>query len=290
MSTTFSFRNSLYKISFLVFVISVSASNAQIVNVGSGSYTTTFPGTDAAGRNSFPSGSPLTIGNAAGKPVPTNDWWSNKVKNNHSDNLFNYPFTMKTTNSGLVVTYIPWGVIDDISPVVVGVSGLSAGVAKVSDFSDWTVNINWADATHNFTAISGVGMPFLYFTKDNSSLAQITVNSGTATIDNEKIIIVDTRNGADFVVYGPAGSVWTKSGNNYTSNLNGKNYWSLAFIPLTASNINTVANEYKKFAYVFPKNTLANWSYNENTSIVRTDFVVETEVKEGSDTTMLLGL
>ena len=57
--------------------------NAQIINVGSGSYTRTFPGTDAAGRNGFPSGSPQLSGNAIGKPVPTNDWWSKLVKENH---------------------------------------------------------------------------------------------------------------------------------------------------------------------------------------------------------------
>ena len=47
---------------------------SQVVNVGSGSYTTVFPGTDVAGRNGFPSGTPLTTGKAATKPVPTNDW------------------------------------------------------------------------------------------------------------------------------------------------------------------------------------------------------------------------
>ncbi|MFY8191023.1 MAG: glycosyl hydrolase, partial [Bacteroidia bacterium] len=268
----------------------ISNSIAQIVPVGSGSYITNFPGTDAAGRNTFPSGSPLLTGNALGKPVPTNDWWSNKVKNNHSDNLFNYPFTLKTVPSGLVVSYIPWGVIDNILPVVVGVSGLNAAAAKVSDYSDWTVSLNWNDNNRSFTATSGIAMPFLYFTKDSSSLAQVTVNEGTVTIDNEKLIIINARNGADFAVYAPLGSVWLKTGNVYTSTLNGKNYWSLAFIPLTASNVMSVANEYKKYAYVFPKNTLAHWQFNESTSTVRTDFIVEPDVKEGQDTTLLIGL
>ena len=64
----------------------------------------------------------------------------------------------------------------------------------------------------------------------------------------------------------------------------------MAFIPLTAPNVATVANEYKKYAYVFPVNTTANYSYNNSTSVMRTDFNVQTEVKEGSETNMLLGL
>jgi endoglucanase Acf2 len=264
--------------------------NAQVVNVGSGSYTKTFPGVDGAGRNGFPSGTPFTTGVAANKPTPTNDWWSHKVKNAHSSNLFNYPFTLKTINSGLVVTYIPWGPIDNIEPVIVGVTSLNASAANVSNFSDWTVTMDWTNTGHNFTATSGIGMPFVYFTKASTDVAKITVNQGTVTVSNEMLVIVDARNGADFAVYAPVGSTWIQSGNSYTSTLNGKNYWSLGFIPLNASNVATVANQYKKYAYVFPANTITDWSFNETTSVVHTDFEVVTDVKEGTDSTMLLGL
>ena len=263
---------------------------SQIVQVGSGSYTTVFPGVDGAGRNTYPSGSPYLSGSALGKPVPTNDWWSALIKNGQASNLFNYPFTMKTTNQGLIVTYIPFGPIDDIIPFVAGVTGMAASNTTVSGFSDWTVTMDWNDGTHHFQATSGIGMPFLYFTKSSGDVAQVTVNSGTVTVSNEMLIVMNVRNGADFAVYAPVGSTWTKNGVVYTSNLNGKNYWSMAFIPLTASNVMTVANEYKKYAYVFPVNTTANYSYNSSTSVMRTDFNVQTEVKEGSETKMLLGL
>jgi len=263
---------------------------AQIVTVGSGSYTKTFPGKDIAGRNDFPSGTPFTTGVAATMPTPTNDWWSHKVKNAHSSNLFNYPFTLKTVNSGLVVTYIPWGPIDNIEPVIVGVTGLNSSSAKVSDFSDWTVTMDWSNANHNFTATAGIGMPFLFFEKDSADVARVQVNQGTVTISNEMLLVVDARNGADFAVYAPLGSTWVQSGNVYTSTLNGKNYWSLGFIPLTASNVVATANQFKKYAYVFPTNTIANWAFNEATSVVTTDFQVTVDVKEGPDSTLLLGL
>ncbi|MGB1243705.1 MAG: hypothetical protein ACPG49_14365 [Chitinophagales bacterium] len=44
---------------------------AQNVPIGSGSYTTQFPETDEAGRNGYPSGSPIITGIAATKPAPT---------------------------------------------------------------------------------------------------------------------------------------------------------------------------------------------------------------------------
>lgn len=274
----------------LALICGLQLSFAQVVNVGSGSYTRTFPGVDAAGRNGYPSGTPYTIGAAANKPTPTNDWWSHKVKNAHSDNLFNYPYTMKTLNDGLIMTYIPWGVIDNFEPVIVGVSGLNASAVNVSDFSDWTVTMDWKSGSHHFKATSGIGMPFVYFEKDSNDVASITVNMGTARISNELLIIEDLRYNADFVVYAPSGSVWNKSGNTYTSTLNGKNYWSVGFIPLNASNVNTVANDFKKYAYVFPTDTKVDWNYDEATSVVRTNFTIDTDVKEGTDSTMLIGL
>ena len=261
-----------------------------MVPTGDGSYTLNFPGVDAAGRNSFPSGTPFTTGLAAAKPVPTNDWWSHKVKNSHSANLFNYPFTMKTVKQGVVVTYIPWGVIDDIEPVIVGVSGLQASAAMVSDFSDWTVSMDWNDGNHHFQATSGIGMPFLYFNKDSSDVAKVEVNQGTVTILNEILIIENLRNGADFAVYAPQGSSWNQNGNSYTSTLNGENYWSLAFLPQQASNTQAAAISYSKYAYVFPTNTQVSWNYDEATALLTTDFLIETEVKEGIDSSMLIGL
>ena len=276
--------------SFLFCFQFASPVNGQIVPVGSGSYTKTFPGTDVAGRNGFPSGTPQLSGNAVGEPVPTNDWWSKLIKENHADNLFTYPYTLKTMNDGLVVSYIPWGVIDDMLPVTVGVSGMATTKTTVSDYSDWTVTMNWNDGTRNFEATAGIAMPFLYFTKGSSDVAQVKVTSGTVTIDNEMLVITNAKNGADFAVYAPAGSTWTKNASIYTSTLNGKNYWSMAFIPLTASNVTVVATEYKKYAYVFPKNTTSAYNYNESTSVVRTNFTVETDVKEGTETNMLIGL
>ena len=260
------------------------------VSVGNGSYTTTFPGTDSAGRNGFPSGTPQLSGNAIGKPVPTNDWWSKLVKENHADNLFNYPMTMKTTNTGLIVTYIPFGVIGDNAPIQVGLSGLNTSQTTVSDYSDWTVTMDWNDGTHNLKATSGIGMPFLYFEKKSDDVLEIKVNGGTATVSSELLIIENASNGADFVLYAPAGSTWSNTGSTYTSTLNGQDYWSMAMLPQSTTNVNTVANEYKKYAYVFPTNTTTNWSYNASSGIVQTDFTIITETKEGTETNILQGL
>nr|WP_321411844.1 glycosyl hydrolase [uncultured Carboxylicivirga sp.] len=263
---------------------------AQTVTIGNGSYTTSFPGVDAAGRNGYPSGSPQITGNAIGKPVPTNDWWSQLIKENHAANMFNYPLALQTKNEGLVVSYIPWGVYGDQVPIVIGLESLNASMATVSDYSDWTVTMDWYDGTHNMKATAGIGMPFLYFTKTSNDVVKITVNSGIAVVSNEMLMVTDAASGADFVVYAPTGSTWISSGNDYTSNLNDQNYWSMCMLPLTTTDVPATAAEYKKYAYVFPTGTETSWSFNETSSVMRTDFTVTTEVKEGNETDMILGL
>lgn len=275
----------------VAFLLSTVLISAQTVNVGSASYTKTYPGVDEAGRNSYPQGEPRISGNAVGKPIPTNDWWSAKLNNDHVSNLFSYPITMKTNSAGLVMTYIPWGVVDDYDPITVGVSSLAAAKATVSDYSDWTVTMDWTSGSNNFTATMGIAMPFVYFTKANNDVAQIAFNSlnGTITVKDEMIVIENAHREGSFAFYAPSGSTWEKNGEIYTSTLNGKNYWSAAFIPQNAS-VMTKAEELKKYAYVFPTNTEVTWDYNEATGAVRSEFKVTPDVKEGTNNNVLMGL
>ncbi len=277
----------------IVFTLTLTIQNyvlSDIIPVGSGSYTTTFPGVDEAGRNAYPSGEPQISGPALNKKIPTNDWWSNLIKNNHASNLFNYPLSLKTTNQGLVVSYIPWGVFDDQEPIVIGLSGLNVTRANVFDFSDWTVTMDWTDTDNSFQATAGVGMPFVYFTKDTGSIVDIEITHGTVVVSGEIIMIEDARNGADFIIYAPTGSTWDQSGTTFTSTLNGNNYWSIAMIPPGSSNISEIASEYLEYAYVFPQNTYVTWTYNEDSSILLTEFNIDVDVKEGAYSNVLQGL
>ena len=284
------FKNYRFFTILFICLITTSFFSSAQVTVGNGSYTDTFPGTDAAARNQFPSNAPQLSGDALAKPVPTNDWWSTLVKENHADNLFNYPMTLKTKNDGLIVTYIPWGPIGDSAPIEVGLKDLNASQTTVSDYSDWTVTMDWNDGVHNLQATAGIGMPFLYFEKDSDAIVEIKVNTGVATISNEILTIENATSGADFVVYAPTGSTWTQSGKTYISTLNGKDFWSIAMLPQQTANVNQVAQEFKKYAYVFPTNTATEWSYDAATSKVTTTFTVTTDVKEGAATNVLLGL
>jgi hypothetical protein len=97
---------------------------------------------------------------------------------------------------------------------------------------------------------------------------EITVNSGSATILNEILIIENASNTKDFVFYAPTGSTWSQNGSIFSSSLNDENYWSMAMLPESSSTVTTLIDEYKQYAYVFPLNTITSWSFDENNSKV----------------------
>lgn len=273
---------------------------AQFVGVGSGSYTTAFPGTDAAGRNTYPSGTPQLSGIAATKPVPTNDWWSNMVKVDHGGQAFNYPLSFRSKTDGLVVNYtIPAGAnaneyrepMSAVDGVVVGVNGMAASRSTVSNHSDWLVTLNWNSSGRDFNATMGLGMPFVYFTKGSADVAKVAVgfNTSGATVSGNKIIILNNFNSANFVVFGPAGSTWTNNAGIFTSTLSGKNYWSMVMLP-QGVDVNSAIAALEPYAFAFPGNSTTAWTYNASNGLVRATFTVTPDVKEGTNNVVPMGL
>jgi endoglucanase Acf2 len=292
-------RNFLLRIGTVATLLFLFVSNfltAQIVPVGSGSYTTQLPPADAAGRNHPPNGVPRVSGAALAKPKATSDWWTGLLTFNDA-NLYNYPLSMRGSGNGLVVsfTFLGQGANDTRQPMgpeqplLVGVSGLLGTFPTVSDYTDWTVTASWRQNGRAFDATIGLGMPFVYCTKGSSDVASVVVNMGTVSVQSEMLLITNSISGANFAVYAPVGSTWSQSGNTYTSTLSGKNYYSVAMLPAGA-NAQTTANTYKQYAYVFPANTAVSWNYNETTSTVHSTFTVTPDIKEGSGTTVLQGL
>ena len=117
--------------------------SAEIVQVGSGSYTTVFPGTDVAGRNSYPNATPLVTGDAAKRPIPTNDWWSSKLNTSVPNNMFNYPLGVRTLMEGFDMQKTMTGQSQSVEKsILMSTTGVTNAEPKVSGHTDWTVTFN----------------------------------------------------------------------------------------------------------------------------------------------------
>ena len=264
---------------------------AGVVKVGSGSYSDAFPGVDQAGRNGYPTATPQVSGKAATRPIPTNDWWSNELISDHGQSMFNYPLGLRPENDGL-------GIIKNMfnqatmlgdGPLKVSVDGVSCSQTTVSDHSDWTVTFSW---NGQLEATVAQASPFVYFTRGagagNVSVKALGSFSTLSGADNV-LVITGSYNGANYAVYAPAGSSWNVSGSSASNSLGGKNYFSAVMLP-SGADAKTTAQEWLKYAFVFPADTRAEYTYNQAAGTVTTTYKVTPDVKEGSGTNFLMGL
>lgn len=265
--------------------VSVPMMQAAVVSAGAGSYTTEFPGRDEAGRNAFPQSSDFLTGNAATRPIPTNDWWSPKLLSATPINMFNYPMGIKPLTSGVDLHQPMFGQGNAaIVAMMVGLENLNAA-AKVSDYSDWTVTLDWNDNTRHMQAITGIGMPMMYFTRFSSEKVTLQF-MGTATSQENILIVKDGYNNARYAAYAPKGATWVINGNTATTDLAGKDYWTVALLP-SSGDAATIASQWEANAFAFPTDTRASWQYDATTGIVNTTYTVTIDNKEGTGTSLM---
>ncbi|MTI30154.1 glycosyl hydrolase, partial [Xanthovirga aplysinae] len=291
----------------------------QLVPVGSGSYTKTFPeGTLPTGhvnykpQNNLPwpdfnhsDAHPMITSNLEGKPIPTNDWWSSLVWNNqigtqdypYSLPMWAYPVTFQASNKGLGMARPVNPPVNDryhmagygVDMVVSGIVGLNAPDARLHDFGDWTVTASWDDGQNHLLATMGHGMPFSYFEKVNGGDIFVDFVAGNeVSHDAGEEVIVFFTHGRKFAAFAPQGSVWQKNGTVYTTDLNGKNYWSIALLPEVPEETPEtypveILEEFRQHAYAFPTNTTVEWNYNEANATVASTYSVQTELKESGN-------
>jgi len=162
-----------------------------------------------------------------------------------------------------------------------GIREMEAPMSLLHDFSDWIITIDLHDRTYNLKAIIGHGLPFAYFTKGDKGKAFIRCENAEELYSDKESFVIRIENNL-FAVFGPKGCNWQKKGNHYTSDLGGKNYWSVALLPSENTNgFNlSVFEKYKKHAYAFPQDSKVTWKYDEESALVSTTCEVTTQLME----------
>lgn len=269
-----------------LFAASASMASAGVVKVGSGSYSDQFPGVDEAGRNGYVNASPQISGKAVGRPILTNDWWSNELVSNHGNSMFNYPLGLRTQDDGLGIlkNMFHQATMLGAGPLEIGLVGLSEPQTTVSDFSDWTVTFSWGG---KLEATVAQASPFVYFTRNASDIVTVKA-SGSFQADGNILIITGSYNKASYAVYAPTGATWNVQGSSATSDLGGKTYFSALLLP-EGADAPALARKWAAYAFAFPRDTRAEYVYNPSEGCVTTTYTVTTDAKEG-DGKFLMGL
>lgn len=287
-----------------VFFISSLQVFSQVVNVGDASYRADFP----TSPNNYPvlntvfwlndaaEEFPSLSDDYSGKPIPTSDWWTSVVYHghnmSHSSPLFAHPLSFQTHTDGLSIDYpfnenFPRAVKSFHYPdLKVGIDGMNSPECSLYDYSDWTTTIELKDGDKRLLSTIGHGLPFTYFEKQGNEKLILNAFGAVTEISNNNEVLVLSVNNVKYAAFAPSGSVWIKeSVTKYTSTLNNKSYCSIALLPSVAGETTNTypveaVEDFRKRAYAFPVNTITNFSFNETSSKLSTNFELVTELKE----------
>ena len=267
--------------------------------VGAGYYLTEPPkGLDLPGNNKKEPVLPKVTADFKGPPT-SNDWWSSliwqndsKGTNPYSELMYAHPLTFRAEAAGLGLgyptkpevsqyQYMYWHTKD----VLVGLDGLDAPSTRVASYSDWAVTASWKSAGNELRATIGHGLPFVYLTRTGSAAAVVAPQH--ETYKHEPLNVKVWHQGGDwlgfsvedrnYAAFGPSGSEWKASGDRFTSDLAGKDYFSLAVLP---DQDPATVELFRSHAYAFVTDTKVSWNYDSKSAVMRSTFQVTTELKD----------
>ncbi len=276
--------------------VNVSTDSACLVQVGSGGYTTDLPAGQIGPSDDTNNPIARLFTSNLQAPYPTTDWWSSLAFPSistqvHSFNMFPRPLCVRAEAEGLQVGYPTEAVgtatyfYNYTEDLKIATINLNATETKVSDYSDWTVTADWSDGT--LQATFGHGLPYVFCKKNTTDNALLTFN-GTPTVFHDAGNYLGVSiNGKNYGIFAPQGASWTQSSNAFESNLDNKDYFSVAILP---DNSIATLQKYANHAFAFVTDTQVSWVYNEATASLTTTFAFTTTPQEGTETQTLCAL
>lgn len=265
---------------------------AQVVSVGSGSYSTTLPNgavgpQNFAGQNVLPK-----VSGSFSLPMQTNDFWSSLIYpfcgNPHSNVLHAHPLNLKAVSSGLQIGHTSDPVFaanDFLYPYfaqpTVGVASLAASRTVAHSYGDWTVTALWQDGSRSMEATFGHGLPHVFF-RITGGDALVTPSSASNVWYNQGEVLGLTIVGKHYALFAPSGSTWSGTG-PFRSSLGGKDYVSVALLPDTRP---ATLELFRSHAYAFVTGSTVSWQFDQARSELKTTYAYQTTLKENAGTNL----
>ncbi len=234
----------------------------------------------------------------------SNTWWSSLIwqfdeTNPYSLNLYAHPLVMRAKAQGLGAGYPDK---PEVKPreymqryaedLTIGLENQKFPDTRVAGYSDFAVTASWKNENSELRLTLGHGLPYVYATKTGSARAFVGIARGTlmdVVKDDGNALML--KLGEHFYgLFAPSKSKWERTEAGYASDLDGKDYFSVAVLP--DGDPATYAL-FRAHAYAFVTNTEVSWAYDDEKADVTTKFKLTTTAKEsgkGLEDTALFAL
>lgn len=226
-----------------------------------------------------------------GRPIPTNDWWTDIINNRFSGALWSYPAMVNTSASGVEVCWPSYWAdagkeLKSKSSVLISGVDFEADATIAEDWHDWDVTFRQPAKNGNAIVRTTLahGIPFSWF--EFSELTP-TLSFKSRAVDtavetqypaNTKPILLISDKGKAAVKFGddiygfyfPDNSELNID-DKYDYRLSENTPWLVVALLQSADELNA----YEKYAVSKPLSTTVSWNYDESSAKVNTEWKVE---------------
>lgn len=219
-----------------------------------------------------------------GKPIPTNDWWTDLIVAQYSGNLWAYPQVVNAEEYGFFVAYpknwtadgreMTWN-----SQLEVLAKSFHPVSAAANNWHDWGLDFQMKDNEKEMNVTLAHGVPFTWVETKNLTL-QLRCNNADFYTSSSQInlpyvgsqLVIQIGDDA-YGIYAPEGTTFAFKNELVEISFSGdQQFLSIAVLPSKDD-----LNFYAQYAYVIPRQTEVTWDYNETAATVNTNWNLTTE-------------
>ena len=268
----------------------------QVVNVGNGSYASYPPlikcrSVDHGGDQSmYMQTRPLFIREQAGRPLPTNDWWTDMIKESQpfSGHLWSYPQYVEAFQGGVSVSFLDYWISNgtEMKPTTsLKISGVdfAPGCAVVEDWHDWDVEFSLAKGGKRMLVTLAHGVPFTWVETSGINLRidgtpLSAASDGAFVVSKQGYDDIGNALTALYGVYLPH-DVNVVVGDGFTE----ARFASPAGYAVVALlNSADDLEAFRPYAYNVPRSTTVSWDYDATAGKVNTHWTIAAENLKGT--------
>ncbi len=212
-----------------------------------------------------------------GRPIPTNDWWTDLIASRFSGSLWSYPAMLRTSDEGVQICYPSYWAdagkeIKSLSNISVGGVRFKADAAVAADWHDWDVVMRLPDATGNMEmrVTAAHGSPFTWF-ELNGITPELRFSAVPRVFATSSSYAGVSIGGDIYGIYFPKGTDlrWADA----TLQLGAGCPWVVIALLRSESDLNAFA----RYATSIPRATDVSWRYNEDSARLATSWTVTAE-------------
>lgn len=223
-----------------------------------------------------------------GRPIPTNDWWTDIINNRFSGSLWSYPAMLRTSEDGVQINWPSYWAdagkeIKSRTNITVGAVQFRASAAIAADWHDWDVVFRMpaTSGAGEIRVTSAHGSPFTWF-EYTDAVPTVTVGQTARIFARQSGAIGVESDGDRYGIYFPADATYYLADGKLT-------FESAAWLSVALLRSEADLAVFSPYAASVPRQTRVDWSYDETSALVSGLWSVEAEnLRDASATAPVL--